>query len=270
MLDLIGHLRKKVRCGTYTKVRLDRALANPSWWQMFPHAELQHLTAAKSDHCPIFLIINLRPLAPNRQSRQRSFKFEIMWETHPQFISHVEQSWKDAGECQTLDDMQAKLNLQSRDLIKWDRDVFGEVRKEIKTLHKRLAELRSAPNRVGPNHEELKVCNKIVELNHREEIMWRQRSRIQWLAEGDSNTQFFHRKASGRKRKNHIDKLTRPDGTVTSDPGEMKELARSFYNNLYTSEGTQGLADVLDTVPCHVNGEMNALLTAQYTEKEIK
>jgi hypothetical protein len=61
---------KKVRGGTYTRVRLDRALANPSWWQMFPQAELRHLTAAKSDHCPIFLCANPRPLAPNRRSRQ--------------------------------------------------------------------------------------------------------------------------------------------------------------------------------------------------------
>jgi hypothetical protein len=32
---------KKVRGGTYTRVRLYRALANPSWWQMFPQAELK-------------------------------------------------------------------------------------------------------------------------------------------------------------------------------------------------------------------------------------
>jgi hypothetical protein len=79
--------------------------------------------------------------------------------------------------------------------------VWGSIRKEIKRLHARLAELRASPGRLAPSHEEIKVCDKIVELNYREEIMWRQRSRIQWLAEGDSNTQFFHRKASGRKRK---------------------------------------------------------------------
>jgi hypothetical protein len=116
--------------------------------------------------------------------------------------------------------------------------VFGDVRKKVEVLHNRLADLRANPSWLAPNHEEIKICDKIVELNHREEIMWRQRPRIQCLAEGDSNTQFFHRKASGRKKKNNITKLSKADGSSTSDPAEMMELARYCYSSLYTSERT--------------------------------
>lgn len=56
-----GHpwtFEKKVRGGTFTRVRLDRALVTVEWRALFPLADLLHLTAATSDHCPILLNLN--------------------------------------------------------------------------------------------------------------------------------------------------------------------------------------------------------------------
>jgi hypothetical protein len=57
-------------------------------------------------------------------------------------------------------------------------------------MRKRLELLRAHPQRLGPSVEEKEIEGKIVMLNLQEEIMWKQRSRIQWLYEGD-NTQSF-------------------------------------------------------------------------------
>lgn len=46
---------KKVAGGTYTRVRLDRSVANPEWCLAFPRAVTEHEDAASSDHVPIFL-----------------------------------------------------------------------------------------------------------------------------------------------------------------------------------------------------------------------
>ena len=81
------------------------------------------------------------------------------------------------------------------------------MRKEIKDLKKRLDELRGDPLRVAPTHVELKTNERLIELYHREEIMWRQRARIDWLASGDQNTKFFHMRASLRRKKNMIKAL---------------------------------------------------------------
>ena len=45
----------KVTGGTYTRVRLDRALGSAEWCAQFPLAAVEHLTAATSDHSPILL-----------------------------------------------------------------------------------------------------------------------------------------------------------------------------------------------------------------------
>ena len=70
-----------------------------------------------------------------------------------------------------------------------------------------LDRLRGDPTRTAPTRIELKINENLVELYHREEILWRQRSRIEWLTSGDKNTRFFHLRASIRRKKNMIKAL---------------------------------------------------------------
>jgi hypothetical protein len=169
-----------------------------------------------------------------------------------------------------MHEVQERLSSLSDSLSSWGSTTFGHVRKEIKRLKRDLEILRAAPLRVGPSYEELKVVDRLVELHHREELMWRQRSRVQWLSEGDKNTHFFHQRASRRKKKNKIVRLTRLDGIVSELPVEMQQMTRSFYDDLYRSEGTQGMEEVLAAVPVSVTVEMNAKLVAHFEEKEVK
>ena len=54
----------------------------------------------------------------------------------------------------------------------------------------------------------------VAELDLRQEIDWRQRSRQLWLAAGDANTQFFHQVACGRRRQNFIQRLQIRDQVI--------------------------------------------------------
>jgi hypothetical protein len=57
----------------------------------------------------------------------------------------------------------------------------------------------------------------------RQEETWiRQRSRVQWIREGDRNTAYFHAQASHRKRINKIAGLRRQDGSVCDSEVEDK------------------------------------------------
>ena len=144
------------------------------------------------------------------------------------------------------------------------------MKRELKDLNARLEQIRSKPLRSGPSFEEIKTMDRIVELNYREEVMWRQCSRVTWLKEGYRNTRFFHLRAHQRKKRNKISKLKKEDGSFTEVEEEMANLSTTFYRDLYMSEGTEDMDQLLDSVPVKVTGAMNDDLLKPFSPDEVK
>ena len=191
----------------------------------FPQAELEHKVAASSDHAP--LLLRLGHVHACRKG-PKPFKYELAWERHPDLVGVVETGWKDKP-VESVAGIQGKLSLLSDDLSAWERNHFGSVKWEISELKKQLDILCSDPSRYAPTHLETKIADRLVELYHREEILWRQRARLDWLVHGDKNTYLFHLRASRRRRKNQIKSLQLPDGRITYDKRELEEAATAFY-----------------------------------------
>ena len=74
----------------------------------------------------------------------------------------------------TVNDLNRKLLEAAGKLAGWGKQTFGHVRLELQKLKEELDKLQLDPNRSGPSHAEIKITDKILELNHREEIMWQQ------------------------------------------------------------------------------------------------
>ena len=72
-----------------------------------------------------------------------------------------------------------------------------------------------------------------------------------------------------RKRKNTIKALRREDGTTCTVDEQMREMATSFYEGLFTSDGSSGAVVLLQNIQQIVSPEMNATLTAPITDNEI-
>jgi hypothetical protein len=64
--------------------------------------------------------------------------------------------------------LERKLKGLSGALATWERETFGSIRNELKELRQLLTHLRSRPDKISPSHQELKVVERLVELQHRE------------------------------------------------------------------------------------------------------
>lgn len=230
--------------GSFCRVRLDRDLATAAWSGLFPLARVSHLTGVASDHCPIMLRWK-ETANERRRTDDKIFRYEVMWESHENFKLFLNDVWKADGKAETMGQLQQKLTKVSGSLGGWGKTTFGSVKVEIQALCERVSALRADPLRLGPSEEETRITQRLLELYQREEVMWRQRSCVQWLAEGDKNTRFFHLRASQRKKRNKISQLKREDGPITSDDQEMANMTRDFYNKLYLSEGVSDMEEVV-------------------------
>ncbi|XP_071940158.1 uncharacterized protein [Coffea arabica] len=103
-----------------------------------------------------------------------------------------------------------------------------------------------------------------------EEMYWSQKSRVTWLKEGDKNSQFFHASVKGRMKRNRMVNVQRDDGSWTSNEKEQGEEVVSYYQQLFDSQGTEGVEDILRGIPNTISDQMNANLTRTVTKTEIK
>lgn len=247
------------------KVHLDQVIADDNWRDLFSGAQVSHLTGATSDHCPLLVSLVQEE---NRSRGRNTLKYEIMWERDPLLPEVIAKAWDKRGNIDNLGDINTALNRVHKDLKKWRSENFGAVTKQIEEQRTHLNNICSLGNNADPQALR-EALDKMNELLYREEMMWLQRSRINWLREGDCNTKYFHRRAVWRARKNYIKRLKDENGRWITNRDDMHELANEFFDKLYDRDPGVVPSLVLQHVPCIITEEINGFLCAEFSEKEI-
>ena len=92
-----------------------------------------------------------------------------------------------------------KLKKCKKMLKSQSKEHFGSVKNQIAKKKVSLWQAKEATTRGGSYDVVIQLCRELNILLEKESHMWRQRSRIQWVAKGDKNTKYFHGVATQRK-----------------------------------------------------------------------
>ncbi|CAA7049547.1 unnamed protein product [Microthlaspi erraticum] len=244
--------------------RLDRVLCCAQSRLKWQEATVTHLPFLSSDHAALYL-----QFVPevHGDARRRPFRFEAAWLSHSSFKELISASW-DA----TLDTQRALSKLQDV-LKKWNRDVFGDVRKRKEKLVKELQEVQVELENMCSDEllqREADLLKEFDTLLEQEEMIWAQKSREKWVAHGDRNTTFFHTSTIIRRRRNRIEMLKDDAGAWISDTPELEKLAMSYYQRLYS---LQDVDQVVVPLPAEGFVELTQLqlrdLNIPFSEEDI-
>ena len=210
-----------------TMSRIDGAFCNPDWDLNFGRHILHALSSSLSDHCPLLLADDSGPRRP------RSFRFEIFWTCLPGFKEVVAEAWNaDTPHREPYQILFHKLQKTGAKLRRWSQGFFSNAKVQMQMAHLIILRLDEAQDfrLLSPGERDLRarLKRRVISLAVVERSRKKQCSRVTNIREGDANTKYFHLRVNARRRKNHIHRLRRNHGWVTSHERTRSKLCTTI------------------------------------------
>ncbi|XP_042965938.1 uncharacterized protein LOC122299618 [Carya illinoinensis] len=255
---------------TFTKERLDRAVANLKWKGIYKEAWVEVLAARCSDHRPLLLHTNQEPARVWRG--KRLFIYEAKWSLEEDCEQVIKRAWqvrvtdKESGR-----GLQRLLESSKGALMQWSKLIENDRRRDLKDrteLLKKLQEDEGCHNskEIKQVQAEIGVCLEM------EDLKWRQRAKVDWYKLGDRNTQFFHSCANQRRKTNSIKYIFDGQNVRHTNHTQIELIFNSYFQDLFTSSrpSSEDIEECLKGVETYVTAEMNSYLTKQFTRIEVE
>lgn len=227
-----------------------------------PYSYHMSFNHSYSDYCPILLELNG---CIQRCLSEQPFRFQAAWLLHKEFPSWVEKEWVRSG------DLPQSLKHFLEKPEAWNRVVFGSIHKRKRWLRGRLDGIMRALD-TAPTVSLIKLKRRLkkqwMEVLMQEEIMWMQRSRVDWLRFGDCNTKFFHTTTLVKRRCNKILMLKDSEGAWIEDAVRLKKKAVDYYSQLFKSEGRGEAGFIRGEFP-RIEASTVDALEVECTEDEV-
>lgn len=104
-------------------------------------------------------------------------------------------------------------------------------------------------------------------------MLYRQKSRVQWLQKGDQNTSFFFKAMKSLHSRSRVVSVSREDGTRLDKPEEVKEEIVGFFQNLLSATpGRPGIdIDTLSrALPKRLPPDLCEALASEVSADEVR
>ncbi|KAH1039300.1 hypothetical protein J1N35_041043 [Gossypium stocksii] len=171
--------------------------------------------------------------------------------------------------CSRGDNTLEKLDGIREVLRPWQFNKYNRIRAQIRELTEQIDRTINGPITTSNINNLRETRIKLGKLYTEEEGYWAQRSRINWLREGDRSTKFFHMRATSRHKKNNIKRFRGHGGIWVYDTKGICKIAGDYFQNLFTSSIINNNELEMSYIPKCVDHEINDMFMKKFTDEEI-
>jgi hypothetical protein len=152
----------------------------------------------------------------------------------------------------------------------WDSQILRKPKHRLRKAQRDLERAMSGPMTDENEATAKEMANQIELLLEHDEVYWAQRSRANWMNQGDRNTSFFHNFDSPSRKKNTISKLKDDNGIWVEGTDALKPLILNYFTNIFSSEVHVVDPVMLEKITPRVDNDMNNLLLALFDVDDVK
>jgi exonuclease III len=243
-LPICGRLFTWYRGDGVSMSRLDRFLLSNKWCDIWPHCIQVAYQRGLSDHVPLMLHVDEINWGP------RPLRMLKCWSDLPGYADFVREKWATFN-CQGWAGfvLQQKLKMIKSSLKEWHSQHVQNMEGRMNEVKAKMSVLDAKAEIVDLQEAETAELHDLSVSLHsmarlQNSISW-QKSRMNWLQEGDANTKKFHNYMSHRRRHNSIHSVYVNGGHVEGVHAIRTAVFNHFSNHFRSSDvmrpGVEGL-----------------------------
>eukprot|EP00253_Pinus_taeda_P012558 PITA_12558 len=172
---------------------------------------------------------------------------------------------------------QLKLKEIKSRIRKWNRDEFGHIMEDKQKLEKEMEDIQQQIILEGRDEERSKEGGRIIiqleERRKKEEILWRQKLRINWLREGERNTKFFHQAMIQNRQRNQILSIKNEEGEWVIEQEGIERVLVEYHKGILTEtqdDRGEAIEKICKEIPKLIIAEQNKSLMRAATMEEVE
>ncbi|XP_074297104.1 uncharacterized protein LOC141627782 [Silene latifolia] len=250
--------------------RTDIAMVNGEWLITFPDPTIIFHPEGLFDHCPCTMT-----LCPMVEKRNGSFKYFNIWGQDYDFLPIVKSVWDGCVDGIRMFQVVKKLKALKQPLKEMYTTKFANIETTTKVallhLHNSHMKLHGDPTNLSLQQDVKIATDAYKELGQARRSFLSQKAKVQWMDDGDDNTNYRQSLLKARRMQNRVLVIQDRHGVIHVIAQGIEGAFEEYYG--YLLGISRPLCDVhVPTVSqgSLVTEEHTQILIKEVTDQEIK